>query len=81
MSAAIRHIHDKPEIEELSIRFGPESRRYKYSGVPASTDQGLRDAEFRVRYFNQSIRGRYECRLDDASEQRNRRWQAVRSAS
>ena len=34
MSAAIRHIHDKPEIEELSIRFGPESRRYKYSGVP-----------------------------------------------
>ena len=29
MSAAIRHIHYKPESEELSIWFGPEGRRYK----------------------------------------------------
>lgn len=81
MSAAIRHIHYKPANEELSIWFGPEGRRYKYFGVPEFIYEALRDAESRGRFFNQSIRGKYECRLVDPSEQRNRHWQGIRSAS
>jgi hypothetical protein len=81
MSAAIRHIHYKPADEELSIWFGPEGRRYKYFGVPEFIYEALCDAESRGRFFNQSIRGKYECRLVDPSEQRNRRWQGIRSAS
>lgn len=81
MSAAIRHIHYKPAAEELSIWFGPQGRRYRYFGVPEFIYEALRDAESRGRFFNQSIRGKYECRLVDPSERRNRRWQAIRSAS
>ena len=81
MSAAIRHIHYKPADEELSIWFGPEGRRYKYSGVPEFIYEALRDAESRGRFFKQSIRGQYPCRLVDPSEQRNRRRPSIRSAS
>ena len=81
MSAAIRHIHYKPASEELSIWFGPEGRRYKYFDVPEFIYEALRDAQSRTRFFNQSIRGKFECRLVDPSEKRNRRWQAIRSAS
>ena len=81
MSAAIRHIHYTPKSEELSIWFCPQGRRYKYFGVPEAIYASLRDADSRGRFFNQSIRGRYECRLVDPSEQRTRRWQALRSAS
>jgi hypothetical protein len=81
MSAAIRHIHYKPADEELSIWFGPEGRRYKYFGVPAFIYEGLRDAESRGRFFNQSIRGKFPSRLADPSERKNRRWQAIRNAS
>ena len=81
MSAAIRHIFYKPEIEELSIWFGPQGRRYKYSGVPAFIYEALRDAEYRGRYFNQAIRGRYECHLASPSERLNERWDAIRRAS
>jgi hypothetical protein len=81
MSSAIRHIHYKPADEELSIWFGPEGRRYKYFGVPEFIYEALRDAESRGRFFNQSIRGKYACRLVDPSERRNRRWQSIRSAS
>ncbi|MDB5474046.1 MAG: hypothetical protein JWP99_1349 [Devosia sp.] len=81
MSTAIRHIHYKPADQELSIWFGPEGRRYKYSGVPPFIYEGLRDAESRGRFFNQSIRGRFPSQLADPSERKNRRWQAIRSAS
>ena len=81
MSSAIRHIHYKPDLEELSVWFGPEGRRYKYSGVPPFVFEAFRDAESRGRFFNQFIRGRYEARLVDPSEKRSRRWQAIRSAS
>ncbi|WIJ24381.1 KTSC domain-containing protein [Devosia sp. RR2S18] len=81
MSSAIRHIHYKPELEELSVWFGPEGRRYKYFGVPSALYDALRQAPSRGRFFNESIRGRFECRLVDPSEKRNRRWQALRSAS
>ena len=81
MSAAIRHIHYKPASEELSIWFGPEGRRYKYFDVPEFIYEALRDAPSRTRFFNQSIRGKFECRLVNPSEKRNRRWQAIRSAS
>jgi hypothetical protein len=60
MSAAIRHIHYKPAEEELSIWFGPDGRRYKFYDVPEFLYEGLRDAESRGRFFNQSIRGRFE---------------------
>lgn len=81
MSAAIRHIHYKPADEELSIWFGPEGRRYKYFGVPEFLFEGLRDAESRGRFFNQNIKGQYECRLADKSEWKNRQWQALRKVS
>lgn len=73
MSAAIRHIHYKPADEELSIWFGPEGRRYKYFGVPEFIYEALRDAESRGRFFNQAIRGRFECRYVDPAEKRHRR--------
>ena len=81
MSAAIRHIHYKPADEELSIWFGPEFRRYKYFGVPEFIYEGLRDADSRGRFFNQSIRGRFECRRIDPEAKRTRRPQTLRPAS
>ncbi|WP_244465615.1 KTSC domain-containing protein [Devosia chinhatensis] len=81
MSAAIRHHHYTPETAELSLWFGPEGRRYIYSDVPLAVYEGLRDAPSRGRYFNAVIRNRFACRLADPSALRNRRWQAIRSAS
>ena len=81
MSIAIRHHHYRSETQELSLWFGPEFRRYKYFGVPPEVYEGLIAAPSMGRYFSQHIRGRYECRLADPSELRNRRWQAIRSAS
>jgi hypothetical protein len=81
MSAAIRQIHYKPEIEELSIWFGPDFRRYIYSGVPAPFYEALRDAPSQGRFFNTAIKGRFACRLADRSAMRNQRWQSIRSAS
>lgn len=72
MSAAIRHIHYKPASEELSIWFGPEGRRYKYVDVPEFIYEGLRDAESRGRYFNQSIRGKFESHRVDPPAKRLR---------
>ena len=81
MSAAIRHIHYKPESEELSIWFGPEGRRYKYFDVPEVLYEALRDAESRGRFFNQTIRGKFECTLVAPTGQRSSTWQNLRSAS
>ena len=81
MPSAIRHIHYKPDTEELSIWFGPEGRRYKYFAVPGPIYEALRDAPSRTGYFNQAIRGRYACQLASPSEKLNHRWQATRSAS
>lgn len=81
MSAAIAHIHYRPESRELSIWFGPEGRRYRYFDVPEGIYEGLRDAQSRGRFFNQSIRDRYACRLVDPSALRNRRWRALHPGS
>ncbi|HEY0033022.1 MAG TPA: KTSC domain-containing protein [Devosia sp.] len=81
MSTAISHIHYKPADEELSIWFGPERRRYKFFGVPEFIYEGLRDAESRGRFFNQNIRGRFESRLADKSDWKNRQWQSLRNVS
>ena len=78
MSSAIRHIHYKPADEELSVWFGPEGRRYKYFGVPEFLYEAFRDAESRGQFFNQSIRGRFECLKVDPEEKRKHR---LRSAS
>lgn len=81
MSSVIRGLYYKPKDQELSIWFGPEFHRYKYFGVPPQVYAGLRDAPSRGRYFNAVIKDSYPCRLADPSELRNRRWQAIRSAS
>ena len=81
MSSAIRHIFYKPDIEELSIWFGPEGRRYKFSGVPEFLYEALRDAESRGRFFNQSIRGRYPSRRVDPAAGKTRHQPIRRSAS
>lgn len=81
MSATIRHYHYRPEREELSLWFGPDFRRYIYSGVPQPVYDGLLKATSRGQYFNQTIKGHYACRPADPSPMRNRRWQDIRSAS
>jgi hypothetical protein len=81
MSSAIRHIHYKPELEELSVWFVPNGRRYKYFGVPEPVYLALRDAPSRGAFFNAHIRDRYACRLADVPEKIARRWEAIRSAS
>ena len=81
MSTAIRHLHYKPDIEELSVWFGPDFRRYKYFGVPQSLYEAFSEAESKGRFFNGFIRGRFECQLADKSPLRNKRWQDIRSAS
>jgi copper oxidase (laccase) domain-containing protein len=80
MSSAIRHIHYKPELGELSVWFGPEGRRYKYFEVPPEVFDAFSAAPSRGRFFNAEIRGRYPSTLVDPSEKRVRRWQAIRSA-
>ena len=79
-SSAIRHIFYKPDQQELSVWFNPEGRRYKYFDVPSELYEGLRDAPSRGRYFNQAIRGRFDCRIADIPEKHARRRQAVRSS-
>ncbi|QQR37962.1 KTSC domain-containing protein [Devosia rhizoryzae] len=81
MSAGIRKIHYKPDLEELSIWFGPNFRRYKYFGVPEHMFEALRDAPSRTGFFNAFIKGRFDCALADPSALRNQRWQDIRSAS
>ena len=81
MSAAIRHIHYKPESEELSIWFGPEGRRYKYFDVPEFLYVALRDAESRGRFFNQAIRGKFESTRVEAAASRSKAPHTWRSAS
>jgi hypothetical protein len=81
MSSAIRHIHYKPEIEELSIWFAPDGRRYKYSGVPQLVYLALRDSPSRGQYFNRAIRGRFPSQFIAAPVKAGRRSQATRSAS
>jgi copper oxidase (laccase) domain-containing protein len=80
MSSAIRHIHYKPELRELSVWFGPEGRRYKYADVPPEVFTAFAEAPSRGKFFNSQIRGHYPAALVDPSEKRMRRWQAIRSA-
>jgi len=81
MSSAIRHIHYKPEVQELSIWFAPEGRRYKYFGVPQLVYLALRDSPSRGQYFNRAIRGRYPSQFIQPAEKATRRRQPLRSAS
>jgi hypothetical protein len=80
VSAAIRKIHYKPEIEELSIWFGPDFRRYKYFGVPPEIVEALENAPSRGRFFNAFIKGHFSCALADPSDYKNRQWLAMRDA-
>jgi hypothetical protein len=81
MSTAIRHLHYKPDSQELSIWFAPDFRRYKYFGVPQHLYEALSDADSKGQFFNRFIRGRFSCQRAEKSEMRNQRWQTTRSAS
>lgn len=81
MSTAIRHLHYKPESQELSIWFGPDFRRYKYFGVPQHLYEALSEADSQGQFFNRFIKGNFDCRLAEKSEMRNGRWQAIRASS
>ena len=74
MSSVVRHIHYRPEREELSVWLGPERRRYKYFDVPQDLYQALRDAPSRGAFYNQFIKGRFECAFVEPLKQPARRW-------
>lgn len=61
MSAAIQHLHYKPDAQELSIWFAPDFRRYKYFGVPQHLYKALSEADSKGQFFNRFIRGRFDC--------------------
>ena len=52
MSAAIQHLHYKPDAQELSIWFAPDLRRYKYFGVPQHLYKALSEADSKGQFFN-----------------------------
>jgi hypothetical protein len=81
MSSVIRHIHYRPEVEELSLWFVPDGKRYIYAGVPEALYKALCAAPSQGAFFNRFIRDRFPYRLADVSERQFRRWQAIRSAS
>ena len=71
-TSPIRHIHYKPELEELSVWFRESGRRYKFYGVPEPIYEAFRDAPSRGSFFNHHIRGRFESQLVAAPEPRRR---------
>ena len=81
MSSVVRHVHYKPELEELSVWLGPERRRYKYFDVPQFLYEALRDAPSRGGFFNRHIRDRFECEAVEPTSKPARPWPAIRSAS
>ena len=81
MSSVVRHIHYRPEREELSVWLGPERRRYKYFDVPQDLYEALSNAPSRGGFYNRHIKGRFECTFVEPPEQPARQWQAIRSAS
>ncbi|MEO5613816.1 MAG: KTSC domain-containing protein [Cypionkella sp.] len=81
MSSVIRHIHYKPELEELSVWLGPEHRRYKYFDVPQDLYEALRNAPSRGSFYNRHIEGRFECIFVEPLRKPAHRWAPIRSAS
>src|SRR5262245_871356 len=37
---------------------------YHYCGIPTTTVEALRDAESMGRFFNEQVKGRFDCRLN-----------------
>ncbi|MBJ3785166.1 KTSC domain-containing protein [Devosia sediminis] len=81
MSGVISQYDYDEARSELTLWFGSDLKCYKYSLVPRPVYDGLVRAESMGRYFNTVIKDHYPCRLASPSEQRNRRWQSIRSAS
>lgn len=81
MSSVIRHIHYKPELEELSVWLGPERRRYTYFDVPQDLFEALLSAPSRGGFYNRHIRDRFECTLVEPARKPAGRWPSIRSAS
>lgn len=61
MSTAIRHMHYKPDSQELSVWFGPDFRRYKYFGVPQHLYEAFSEADSQGQFFNRFIKGRFDA--------------------
>jgi len=81
MSTAIRHMHYKPDRQELSVWFGPDFRRYKYFGVPQHLYEAFSEAESQGQFFNRFIKGRFDCVPVTKPANPNQGWQSNRSAS
>jgi len=78
MSTAIRHLHYKPDNQELSIWFAPDFRRYKYFGVPQHLYEALSEADSQGKFFNDFIKGRFDCAPVTKPANPNRAWQSRR---
>ena len=81
MSSVIRHIHCRPEREELSVWLGPERRPYKYFDVPQDLYEALSNAPSRGGFYNRHIKGRFECAFVEPPRKAAKRWPSIRSAS
>ena len=71
-STAIRHVFYRPEKRELSVWFAGSGRRYKYFDVPPELHAELVSAESRGRFFNEAIKGHFECTRIDEEPRRPR---------
>ena len=58
-----------PDEQRLDLMLGG-GRRYRYSDVPATVAEGLRDAESMGRFYNARIRNRFPCREIGATPRR-----------
>jgi hypothetical protein len=81
MSTAIRHMHYKPDKQELSVWFGPDFRRYKYFGVPQTLYEAFSEADSQGQFFNRFIKGRFDCAPVSKPVNPNKAWHPNRPAS
>ena len=70
-SSLIRTAHYWPDHKALELCL-TGGRRYLYLGVPADIAEGFAAAQSKGTYFNQAIRGRFDCHAlkDEVSRRR-----------
>lgn len=59
-STLIRGARYWPDTRALELCFA-SGRRYLYLGVPAAIAEGFQQARSKGAFFNQHVRGRYDC--------------------
>ena len=60
-SSLIRGARYWPDTHALELCFAG-GRRYLYVGVPPSVAEEFRSASSKGRFFNEAIKGRFDCR-------------------